>query len=61
MGKAERTKIFIAEKTAPLFNQKGYAGTSLNDMTDATGLTKGAIYVILRTKTMLRWRRSITA
>lgn len=44
MGKAERTKIFIAEKTAPLFNQKGYAGTSLNDMTDATGLTKGAIY-----------------
>jgi len=44
MGKAERTKIFIAEKTASLFNQKGYAGTSLNDMTDATGLTKGAIY-----------------
>lgn len=32
------------EKTAPIFNMKGYAGTSLSDMTDATGLTKGSIY-----------------
>lgn len=44
MSKAERTKAFIIEKTAPIFNTKGYAGTSLNDMTAATGLTKGSIY-----------------
>jgi AcrR family transcriptional regulator len=44
MPKAERTKRFIVEKTAPLFNTKGYAGTSLTDMTEATGLTKGSIY-----------------
>jgi TetR/AcrR family transcriptional regulator, transcriptional repressor for nem operon len=44
MGKAERTREFIIAKTAPLFNKKGYAGTSLTDMTDATGLTKGSIY-----------------
>src|ERR1700712_2385853 len=44
MSKAEKTKQFIVEKTAPLFNMKGYAGTSLSDMTDATGLTKGSIY-----------------
>ncbi|HEX3387058.1 MAG TPA: TetR/AcrR family transcriptional regulator [Mucilaginibacter sp.] len=44
MGKAERTKEFIIQKTAILFNKKGYAGTSLTDMTDATGLTKGSIY-----------------
>ena len=44
MGKAERTKEFIIQKTAPLFNQKGYASTSLTDITDATGLTKGSIY-----------------
>lgn len=44
MSKAARTKEFIIEKTAPLFNVKGYAGTSLNDITDATGLTKGSIY-----------------
>ncbi len=44
MSKAERTKEFIVEKTAPIFNTKGYAGTSLSDMTEATGLTKGSIY-----------------
>jgi AcrR family transcriptional regulator len=44
MSKAERTRQFIVEKTAPLFNVKGYAGTSLSDMTQATGLTKGSIY-----------------
>lgn len=44
MSKAERTKQFIIEKTAPIFNAKGYAGTSLNDMMAATGLTKGSIY-----------------
>lgn len=43
-NKAERTKQFIVEKTAPIFNKKGYAGTSINDMMNATGLTKGSIY-----------------
>ncbi len=42
--KAERTKQFIIEKTAPIFNTKGYVGTSMNDLMDATGLTKGSIY-----------------
>lgn len=44
MGKAEKTRQFIIEKAAPIFNKKGYASTSLSDMTDATGLTKGSIY-----------------
>lgn len=44
LSKAERTRQFIIEKTAPIFNEKGYAGTSLNDLTQATGLTKGSIY-----------------
>lgn len=42
--KAERTRQYIIEKTAPIFNSKGYAGTSINDIMDVTGLTKGAIY-----------------
>jgi AcrR family transcriptional regulator len=42
--KAEQTRQYIIEKTAPIFNKKGYAGTSLSDMTKATGLTKGSIY-----------------
>src|SRR5438067_7257975 len=44
LSKAERTRKFIVETTAPIFNKKGYAGTSLSDLTDATGLTKGSIY-----------------
>ena len=43
-SKAEKTRQFIIEKTAPVFNTKGYAGTSLSDLTKATGLTKGSIY-----------------
>ena len=44
ISKSERTKQFIIEQTAPIFNEKGYAGTSLTDLTNATGLTKGSIY-----------------
>jgi TetR/AcrR family transcriptional repressor of nem operon len=44
MSKAERTKQFIIEKTAPIFNAKGYMGTSMNDIMNVTGLTKGSIY-----------------
>ncbi|RYG50684.1 MAG: TetR/AcrR family transcriptional regulator [Chitinophagaceae bacterium] len=43
-SKAERTRLFIIEKTAAVFNEKGFAGTSLSDLTDATGLSKGSIY-----------------
>ncbi|CAD0004715.1 TetR/AcrR family transcriptional regulator [Flavobacterium chungangense] len=44
MGKAEQTRQFIIEKSAPIFNKLGYAGTSLTDLIQATGLTKGSIY-----------------
>jgi TetR/AcrR family transcriptional repressor of nem operon len=44
MNKAEKTKQFIIEKTAPVFNIKGFAGTSLSDITEVTALTKGCIY-----------------
>lgn len=38
------TSEFILDKVAPIFNKQGYIGTSLSDITNATGLTKGAIY-----------------
>lgn len=38
------TSEYILEKVAPVFNKQGYIGTSLSDITKATGLTKGAIY-----------------
>jgi TetR/AcrR family transcriptional repressor of nem operon len=44
LSKAERTRQFIIEATSVVFNKKGYAGTSLSDLTEATGLTKGSIY-----------------
>jgi AcrR family transcriptional regulator len=50
MSKAEKTKQFIIEKTAPLFNTKGYNSTSLSDITQATGLTKEVFTEILKTK-----------
>lgn len=42
--KAERTTAFIIETVAPVFNKHGYIGTSMSDLTKATGLTKGALY-----------------
>jgi TetR/AcrR family transcriptional repressor of nem operon len=43
-SKSERTREFIREQAAPLFNKRGFAGTSLIDLTEATGLSKGALY-----------------
>ncbi|WP_339709964.1 TetR/AcrR family transcriptional regulator [uncultured Kriegella sp.] len=42
--KAERTTAYIIETVAPIFNKLGYIGTSMSDLTEATGLTKGALY-----------------
>lgn len=44
MSKATRTRQYIIEQVAPIFNKQGYAGTALSDIEIATGLTKGAIY-----------------
>ena len=44
MTKGKRTRQYIIEKTAPLFNSKGFDGTSLSDLENATGLTKGSLY-----------------
>lgn len=42
--KAERTTQYIIETVAPVFNKRGYIGTTMSDITEATGLTKGAVY-----------------
>lgn len=44
MNKSERTRQDIIEKTAVLFNEQGFAGTSYKDLVNATGLSKGCIY-----------------
>lgn len=42
--KSAQTSLYILEKVAPIFNKHGYMGTSMKAITDAIGLTKGAIY-----------------
>jgi TetR/AcrR family transcriptional regulator, transcriptional repressor for nem operon len=42
--KGQQTRREIVEKAAPLFNQKGFEGTSMSDLMGATGLQKGGIY-----------------
>jgi TetR/AcrR family transcriptional repressor of nem operon len=44
MSKGETTRQRIVAQAAPVFNQKGYAGTALSDLMKATGLEKGGIY-----------------
>lgn len=44
LTKAERTKQFILETAAPIFNQKGISGANIDDVLAATKLTKGCLY-----------------
>src|ERR1700681_3982749 len=44
MTKGEQTRRKIVEAAAPIFNKRGYEGSSLNDLMEATGLKKGGIY-----------------
>jgi TetR/AcrR family transcriptional regulator, transcriptional repressor for nem operon len=50
MSKAETTKAQIIQQAAILFNQKGYAGSSIADIMKATGLKKGGIYNHFKSK-----------
>ncbi|AFY47516.1 transcriptional regulator [Nostoc sp. PCC 7524] len=44
MSKGEETKARIIQQAAELFNQQGYAGSSISDIMRVTGLKKGGIY-----------------
>jgi TetR/AcrR family transcriptional regulator, transcriptional repressor for nem operon len=44
MRRPEITRELLLQKAGQLFNTKGYKATSISEITDATGLTKGAIY-----------------
>jgi len=44
VGRAEETRQSIIEKAAVVFNRNGYQRTSMSMLTEALGLTKGAIY-----------------
>jgi TetR/AcrR family transcriptional repressor of nem operon len=44
MSKGEETKTKIIQQAAELFNQYGYASSSISDIMRVTGLQKGGIY-----------------
>jgi TetR/AcrR family transcriptional regulator, transcriptional repressor for nem operon len=44
MTKGDQTRQRIIERSAPLFNQRGFAGCSMQDILEATGLQKGGLY-----------------
>lgn len=50
MTKAEKTRQFIIEQAAPLFNKRGLAGTSMSDIMEATQMAKGGLYGHFETK-----------
>lgn len=53
MSKGEATRRHIIMKSAELFNQRGFAGTTLSDITEATGIKKGGIYRYFNSKNEL--------
>jgi AcrR family transcriptional regulator len=44
MRKGERTRQRIIEQAMPIFNTRGFAWASLNELSEAVGLEKGALY-----------------
>ena len=55
MTKAEKTRQFIIQKSAPIFNIKGVAGTAMSDIMEATKLAKGSLYVHFENKEELAY------
>jgi TetR/AcrR family transcriptional repressor of nem operon len=53
MTKAEKTRQFIIEKSAPIFNTRGVAATAMSDIMEATKLSKGSLYVHFDNKDVL--------
>src|SRR5271156_4169193 len=53
MRSPAHTKERILKQSGSLFNTQGYKATSLSDITNATGLTKGAIYRHFKSKEKL--------
>lgn len=50
MRDPEYTRTKILHRSGMLFNTRGYKATSISDITDVTGLTKGAIYTHFKNK-----------
>ena len=52
-GRAEATRRSLLEAAARLFDERGYAGTSISDISELSGRTSGAVYFHYPSKEML--------
>jgi AcrR family transcriptional regulator len=52
-GRAKSTRRSLLEAAAQLFNERGYAGTSISDISELSGRTSGAVYFHYTSKEML--------
>ena len=48
--KGRKTRQLITQKALQLFSVKGYFNTSISDIQEATGLTKGGLYCHFKSK-----------
>jgi TetR/AcrR family transcriptional repressor of nem operon len=55
MTKSEKTRQFIIEQAAPLFNTKGLAGTAMSDVMSVTKMAKGGLYGHFESKDQLSY------
>lgn len=55
MKKSERTRQFIIEQAADLFNEKGIAGTSIDEILQAAKVAKGCLYGHFQSKDELAY------
>lgn len=53
MSKGEKTRQFILEQAAPIFNKRGIGATAMSDIMEATKLAKGSLYVHFENKEVL--------
>jgi TetR/AcrR family transcriptional repressor of nem operon len=53
MTQGEETKKRLVQKAAEIFNTRGYSGTAVSDLMEATGLQKGGIYRHFESKEQL--------
>jgi AcrR family transcriptional regulator len=55
MKKSERTRQFIIEQAADLFNERGIAGTSIDEVLQAAKVAKGCLYGHFQSKDELAY------
>ncbi len=54
-GKGAQTRQRIVDQCLQLFSVKGYHNTSVNDILEATGLTRGGLYAHFKSKEDIWW------